>query len=50
MWTAVAAFTAVYNLLPGRDCKLFRLVRSPSPQTQPLVAQNEANTSREVRR
>jgi hypothetical protein len=32
MRTAVAAFTAFYNLHLGRDWKLFRLVRSPSPQ------------------
>ena len=35
--TAVAAFTAFYNLHLGRDWKLFRLVRSPSPQTLPTV-------------
>jgi integrase/recombinase XerD len=37
MRTAVAAFTAFYNLHLGRDWKLFRLVRSPSPQTLPAV-------------
>ena len=37
MRTAVAAFTAFYNLHLGRDWKLFRLVRSPSPQTLPTV-------------
>jgi len=31
MRTSVAAFTAFYNLHLGRDWKLFRLVRSPSP-------------------
>jgi integrase/recombinase XerD len=37
MRTAVAAFTAFYNLHLGHDWKLFRLVRSPSPQTLPDV-------------
>ena len=37
MRTAVAAFTAFYNLHLGRDWKLFGLVRSPSPQTLPTV-------------
>lgn len=37
MRTAVAAFTAFYNLHLGRDWKLFRLVRSPSPTTLPTV-------------
>ena len=37
MRTAVAAFTAFYNLHLGRDWKLLRLVRSPSPQTLPTV-------------
>ena len=37
MRTAVAAFTAFYNLHHGRDWKLFGLVRSPSPQTLPTV-------------
>ena len=37
MRTAVAALTAFYNLHLGRDWKLFRLVRSPSPQTLPTV-------------
>jgi integrase/recombinase XerD len=37
MRTAVAAFTAFYNLHLGRDWKLFALVRSPSPQTLPAV-------------
>jgi site-specific recombinase XerD len=37
MRTAVAAFTAFYHLHLGRDWKLFRLVRSPSPQTLPAV-------------
>ncbi len=37
MRTAVAAFTAFYNLHLGRDWKLFRLVRSPSPATLPTV-------------
>ncbi|HTO03518.1 MAG TPA: tyrosine-type recombinase/integrase, partial [Opitutus sp.] len=37
MRTAVAAFTAFYNLHLGRDWKLFRLMRSPSPQTLPTV-------------
>lgn len=37
MRTAVAAFTAFYNRHLGHDWKLFRLVRSPSPQTLPAV-------------
>jgi integrase/recombinase XerD len=37
MRTAVAAFSAFYNLHLGHDWKLFRLVRSPSPQTLPSV-------------
>ena len=37
MRTAAAAFTAFYNVHLGRDWKLFRLVRSPSPQTLPTV-------------
>ena len=37
MRTAVAAFTAFYNLHLGRDWKLFGLVRSPSAQTLPTV-------------
>jgi site-specific recombinase XerD len=41
MRTAVAAFTAFYNLHLGRDWKLFRLVRSPSPQTLPSVLTRE---------
>lgn len=41
MRTAVAAFTAFYNLHLGRDWKLFRLVRSPSPQTLPTVLTRE---------
>ena len=45
MRTAVAAFTAFYNLHLGRDWKLFRLVRSPSPQTLPTVL-----TRKEVKR
>lgn len=45
MRTAVAAFTAFYNLHLGRDWKLFGLVRSPSPQTLPTVL-----TRAEVRR
>jgi len=41
MRTSVAAFTAFYNLHLGRDWKLFRLVRSPSPQTLPTVLTRE---------
>jgi site-specific recombinase XerD len=41
MRTAVAAFTAFYNLHLGRDWKLFGLVRSPSPQTLPTVLTRE---------
>ncbi|MEO7700692.1 MAG: phage integrase N-terminal SAM-like domain-containing protein, partial [Opitutus sp.] len=37
MRTAVAAFTAFYNVHLGHDWKLFRLLRSPSPQTLPSV-------------
>jgi site-specific recombinase XerD len=37
MRTAVAAFSAFYNLHLGRGWKLFQLVRSPSPQTLPSV-------------
>ena len=37
MRTAVAAFTAFYNLHLGRDWKLFDLVRSPSAKTLPAV-------------
>lgn len=37
MRTAVAAFTAFYNLHLGHDWKLFGLVRSPSVQTLPAV-------------
>jgi integrase/recombinase XerD len=37
MRTAVAAFTAFYNLHLGHDWKLFGLVRSPSAQTLPAV-------------
>ena len=37
MRTAIAAFSAFYNLHLGHDWKLFRLVRSPSPQTLPAV-------------
>jgi site-specific recombinase XerD len=37
MRTAVAAFTAFYNLHLGRDWKLFDLVRSPDRQTLPQV-------------
>jgi site-specific recombinase XerD len=41
MRTAVAAFTAFYNLHLGHDWKLFGLVRSPSPQTLPSVLTRE---------
>lgn len=37
MRTAVAAFTAFYNLHLGRDWKRFGLVRSPSPTALPTV-------------
>ena len=37
MRTAVAGFTAFYNLHLGRDWKLFGLVRSPDRQTLPQV-------------
>ncbi len=37
MRTAVAAFTAFYNLHLGRDWQLFELVRSPDRQTLPQV-------------
>jgi integrase len=41
MRTAVAAFTAFYNLQMGREWKLFRLVRSPSRKTLPSVLTRE---------
>lgn len=37
MRTAVAAFSAFYNLHVGNDWKLFGLVRSPDRQTLPMV-------------